>query len=149
MAGCGTNSIPSEGTDASASPSATANATRQCTDAKGATSKCAVEPNAQECALGDAKACMVQTLEAVTVGDKGPCLRVVYENRCGRIVYTDTRIEHVPAGKDPRWQGWTSTTFAGATLDLDQCGATGRYTNIATFSDGRLDTLATQCPLPQ
>lgn len=105
-----------------------------------------VRPQRSECALGDAKDCMALTTEEMSVGDEGPCLRIVYDNRCGQTVYTETRIEHTTKKRGNEWQSWTSTTLAGAQMDLAQCGATGRYTNIASLSDGKLTVLETQCP---
>lgn len=151
LGGCSGNDTPAigAGDGGTSSPQAGPSAQRACTDAKGATSSCAVDPKRDECALGDAKDCMVLTLEEVTVGSEGPCLRVVYENRCGQVVYTDTRIEHTTKDRGLKWQAWTSTTVAGASMDVAQCGATGRYTNIATTSDSKLDVLLTQCAPPK
>ena len=98
------------------------------------------------CTKSDARSCLVLTREELAVGSEGPCLHVVFENRCDQVVYSDTKIGYTHANRGPFWQGWISTTLPGALVDVSACSATGRYTMISSFSSGQLDILSTECP---
>jgi hypothetical protein len=124
-----------------------------CFDASGVpTTSCALTPSGNVCGLGDANACVPLTKVEVyaATGDKGACLHLVYTNQCADEIYADTCIEHDAAvdGGPPSWQCWTSSTLPSATIDVSQCGATGRYFFVSTTSSGKLTVYETNCPSP-
>jgi hypothetical protein len=118
-----------------------------CTSASGAASSCPIEVAGTYCPKSDARSCLVLTREEVSEGSEGPCLRLVLENRCGQVAYSEIRIGYTHANRGAFWQGWTSTTLAGASVDVALCAATGRYAIVSSLSPGRLDVLSTQCPM--
>lgn len=123
---------------------------RVCNDGNGApVASCPIPVAANVCARGDANACLTVTREeVVTGGAMGPCLRLVIRNGCGQETFANTCIEH-HQGAGTAWQCWVSSTLAGASIDVAQCGATGRYFRYGSLSAGSLTILNSQCSTPQ
>ena len=123
---------------------------RTCTGAAGPLASCPIAVTGTYCDQSDAKSCVVLAAEEVAVGKDGACLRLVYRNRCDRVIYGETSIEYQSATRDRlTWQNWTSTVWPGSDIDVSQCGATGRYRQIATFGSSASTLVDAQCPLPR
>jgi hypothetical protein len=124
--------------------------TPTCLDASGQpTTSCAVTPSANTCAMGDANHCVPLVKLEVEAGstESGPCLHLVYDNQCASEIFADTCIQYQDAA-GTTWQCWTSSTPSGATIDLGQCQATGKYFFVSTASSGQLDIDEQQCSAP-
>ena len=125
--------------------------TTTCLDGAGnPAATCAVDPQGDICAMGDANACVVLTKVEVYADDgkNGVCLHLVFENDCTSEIYADTCIEHEDNGEIEN-ECWTSSKPVGTTIDLSQCHATGKYFQVATTSAGQLDIDEDKCPAPE
>jgi hypothetical protein len=142
LIGCGNSSDPaSNGNDV----------TPSCTGPNGAAITCPVTIAGPYCEQSDAKSCVVPFAEELAVGTDGqPCLRLAYHNHCDGVIYALTNIEFVRKGHtETEWQGFYSTVWPGFDIDVSQCGATGRFRQIATASEGKVDLIDAQCALPK